>query len=139
MPPPRSLIVPQAAIEHDLREVAWWMVQQILKADLDAQRAGALVSLMRLISSLGPEPMALEEALAEVELRGLIMHGIPPRNAEEWERASRIFSADSLAEFKRRHSPRYGDGSYVSEPLDGGERGTGDGHMALVVEEEDRR
>ena len=56
---------------------------------------------MRILASLGPEPMAEAEALKQVELRGRIMHGQPPRNPQEWERAAAVFDDEALAEFHR--------------------------------------
>jgi hypothetical protein len=40
-----------------------------------------------------------QEAWKEVELRGLIMHGQPPRNPEEWARAELVFDDEALAMF----------------------------------------
>ena len=108
-------VVPRPSTEHDLRAVGWWVLDGLVSGEVDPRRAGVIATWMRVMASMGPEPMDQEEALAEVELRGLIMHGIPPRNEEEWERARRIFSPESLAEFSRRHAPRYGDGTLVSE------------------------
>ena len=40
-----------------------------------------------------------EDAWKEVELRGRIMHGQAPRDAEEWARAERVFDDEALAMF----------------------------------------
>lgn len=42
-----------------------------------------------------------DEELAEVELRGVVMNGFPPRNDEEWELAKKVFDADAITEFHR--------------------------------------
>ena len=44
-----------------------------------ASNAQALTAVLRVLAGLGPEPRQEEDALAEVELRGLLMHGVPPR------------------------------------------------------------
>jgi len=41
------------------------------------------------------------EVLAEVELRGVVMNGFPPRNDEEWALAEKVFDADAIREFHR--------------------------------------
>ena len=42
------------------------------------------------------------EALAEVELRGLLMHGIPPATEEQWARARRTVGTEFLETLERR-------------------------------------
>ncbi len=50
---------------------------------------------------MGPDEYDTEQMLREVELRGVLMNGIPPRNEAEWELAASIFDDDAIAEFKR--------------------------------------
>ncbi len=52
------------------------------------------------LHGLGEAPMDYELALRETSLRGLIMNGEPPRNAEEWELARSIFAPDAIEEFE---------------------------------------
>ena len=103
-PPPAfdaSRATPAALQQRDLRGLGWWVIERVLGEELPAQNASVLASVMRILATLGPEPLAEEEAWKEVELRGLLMHGDPPRNAEEWRRAAEIFDDASLAEFRR--------------------------------------
>ena len=96
------LRVPVAVRDEDPRALGWWIVARLIEGELEPQRATALTSLVRAIATLGPSPVSEREALAEIELRGLLMHGLPPRTADEWERAERILSAEALAEIVRR-------------------------------------
>ena len=42
-----------------------------------------------------------EEVLKEIELRGVVMNGFPPRNEEEWALAREVLDDDAIAEFER--------------------------------------
>lgn len=81
---------------RDLRGASWWVVEHVLAGDLATPKAAVVVSALRLLASLGPEPRDEAEVLREVELRGLIMHGMLPRDEAEWELARERFSADAL-------------------------------------------
>jgi hypothetical protein len=106
------------------------VIAQVLGESLDPRSAAVVVTVMRVLTALGAEPMAEEEALKEIALRGRIMNGQAPRDAEEWERAARIFDADALAEFRRwERGPLAldgalleGDGGDGGEPLIPGDR-----------------
>jgi hypothetical protein len=65
-----------------------------------AQGARFIRSLVA-VRKLGPEPIDEDEALAEVELRGRLMHGQPPRDPEEWALAARRFDETAIREFRR--------------------------------------
>ena len=65
---------------------------------LDAMRA--LRALATFTKLPGP-PEDEDEILAEVELRGVVMNGFPPRNEEEWQLARKVFDADAIEEFER--------------------------------------
>jgi hypothetical protein len=129
-PPSPPVQEPPALAEHDLRELGWWVIAQVLGESLDPRSAAVVVTVMRVLTALGAEPMAEEEALKETALRGRIMNGQAPRDAEEWERAARIFDADALAEFRRwERGPLAldgalleGDGGDGGEPLIPGDR-----------------
>lgn len=135
---PRALPVPSAVTERDLRKFSWWLAAKVLRAELEPQRASVLATLVRVLASLGPDPMSEREALAEVELRGLLMHGIPPKNAEQWARAEAIFAPETLAEIERRFA-LFGDGQgdYVRKPLLDREAGAGQADVPFVVDVED--
>lgn len=99
-PPARPAPPPAALESRDLRGVAWWLLEEILSDRLQ-ERAGAIASILRVLAALGPGELAEDEALAEVELRGLLMHGLPPKDEAAWERARAVFSPEALAEFAR--------------------------------------
>jgi hypothetical protein len=135
----RALAIPAAVGEHNVREFAWWMIARLLSAELDAQRAGVLATLLRVIAALGPEPASRQKAFAEAALRGRMMHGMPPRNAAEWELAESIFSQEVLDEFAHyAELLREANGRDVGKPFGFGERAAGKSDVALVVDAEDR-
>jgi len=98
---PAAVVPSDPVNRRDLRELGWWLVDRMVSAELPTPNGSVIASVMRILASLGPEPMAQAEALKQVELRGRIMHGQPPRTPEEWERAEAIFDDDALAEFHR--------------------------------------
>lgn len=130
---------PPGLQERDLRTLAWWLIAGILRGDADARQASVVVSLMRTLAALGPAGPGEEEALREVELRGRLMHGLPPRNEEEWARAGAAFTPDALAEFRRWAEELLleSDGRDRLEPLYLRERGAGHVHVPLLVDRED--
>lgn len=95
-------IVPEAVRLRDVRGFAWWLAEELLQGiGAPWNNATPVTSVLRVLAAMGPEPMAEDEALAEVELRGLVMHGIPPRTPEEWARAEALFSPEALREIRR--------------------------------------
>ena len=87
--------------ERDLRTLGWWLIEETLAGRVTPPEASAVNRMMHTLLQLGPTPEADELALQEVALRGLLMHGVPPRTEEEWRRAAEIFDDDALAEFRR--------------------------------------
>ena len=109
-PPPPS----EAVRERDLHTLVWWLIEETLAGRITPPEASAVNRMMHTLLELGPTPEADEQALQEVALRGLLMHGVPPRTAEEWKRASEIFDEAALAEFRRwetREADRPGEGA----------------------------
>ena len=93
---------PAGAIrERDLRSLGWWLIEETLAGRVTPPEASAVNRMMHTLLQLGPAPEADERALQEVALRGLLMHGVPPRTPEEWRRAAEIFDEEALAEFRR--------------------------------------
>ena len=86
---------------RDLRGLGWWLIEHILRGSVESRDGSVVAGLVRTLAALGPEESNREEALREVELRGMLMHGMPPRTEEEWELAARVFDDDALAEFRR--------------------------------------
>lgn len=96
---PREL--PEAVTARDLRELAWWTAGALVAGTLDARDVSAMSTLIRTLHALGPEPEDEDAVLAEIELRGVVMNGFPPRNEEEWALAERVFDAEAITEFHR--------------------------------------
>ena len=88
--------------DRDIRAIGWWLLDGLVAGTVDPRTASVLASVLRVMSSLGPDEMTREDQLKEVELRGLLMHGVPPRNEEEWERARRTFEPEFLDIIERK-------------------------------------
>ena len=86
---------------RDLRALGWWLIEETLAGRITPSETSAVNRMMHTLLQLGPAPEADELALQEVALRGLLMHGVPPRTAEEWRRAAEIFDDEALGEFRR--------------------------------------
>ena len=106
---------PQRSKAGDLRELGWWTIEHTIRGDLAPNRGTVISTTMRTLVGMGPAPLDEDEILREVELRGILMNGIPPRNDEEWELAAKVFDDEALSEFRRW--PVTG-----GEPEDAGER-----------------
>ncbi len=86
---------------RDLRALGWWLIEEALAGRITPPEVSAVNRMMHTILQLGPAPESDERALQEVALRGLLMHGVPPRTRDEWRRAAEIFDDEALAEFRR--------------------------------------
>ena len=49
-----------------------------------------------------------ERILREIELRGVVMNGFPPRDEEEWALAEKVFDAEAITEFHRWEETGHG-------------------------------
>ncbi len=100
--PNRGRMRSDAVAARDLHGVAWALLEGLLADDtVDAARkASAGATLIRVVSGLGEPPVSRERAAAEIALRGMIMHGLPPRNAEEWALAEELFTPEAVAMFR---------------------------------------
>jgi hypothetical protein len=87
---------PRAVERHDLPELGWWLIARVLENNLDAKRTAVIATLMRVIAAFGQDVLPPEAALREAELRGRLMHGLPPRDEAEWALAEATFSASAL-------------------------------------------
>lgn len=99
--------------ERDLRALGWWLIEETLAGRVTPPEASAVNRMMHTLLQLGPTPEADDLALQEVALRGLLMHGVPPRTEDEWRRAAEIFDDEALAEFRRWASVK--EGAITSE------------------------
>jgi len=93
--------IPEAIARRDVRKSVWWLTEQLVLGTISSSRALALSRLLHTAAQMGPDELDEEQILREIELRGILMHGIPPRDDEEWELAKTIFDDDAIAEFKR--------------------------------------
>lgn len=101
-------VVPESVAGRDVRQLAWWTIGALIDGSLEARDVTALCTLIRTLHTLGPEPEDEQAILAEIELRGVVMNGFPPRNDEEWALAARVFDADAIAEFHRWEAVGHG-------------------------------
>ncbi len=103
-PPAMAAPAPRepAIAGRDLHSVAWRLLEDLLEDErVDAaRRASAGATLIRVVEALGEAPVSRERAAAEIALRGMVMHGMPPRNAEEWALAEELFTPDAIAMFR---------------------------------------
>lgn len=129
--------VPDAIASHDLRALSWWIIRAVVEGTLDARPAAVAVSASRILLSLGPEGATQEEALREAALRGMVMNGVPPRDADEWALAEAIFEPEAL-EMIRRWKPlaerHHGD---VDKPRILGNLARNKAKVARLVDDED--
>ena len=115
-----SEVGPPPARSRDVRDVAWRAVEAVMD-DPAARSMGGLASMLRLIHSTDDGDADAERALREVELRGRLMNGLPPRDAAQWALARDSFSEEALAEFARWEALGEGNGADGGDPLLGGQ------------------
>jgi hypothetical protein len=114
-PPPRRGL-PDSYAARDPRMFAWWAIGAVLESRLDSKDGAVVANLLRIIQALGPEPQSQAERLQEAQLRGRIMHGLPPQSPEEWEFAATLYNDEALAEFRRWEELLERDAGDVDEP-----------------------
>ena len=123
---------------RDLRALGWWLIEHVLRKKVEAHEGSVVANLVRTLAALGPEDADTEDALREVELRGVLMHGMPPRTEDEWARAARSFDDDALAEFHRWEKLLLeADHRDRPEPFDFGEVRAGDVEVPGFIDDED--
>ncbi len=97
--PPRAA----AAIEgHRLHALGWWLVEAVVGGSIDRERTASVVSIMRVLVSLGDEPPSDDDVRNEALLRAQLAFGMPPRNEAEWELAERLLDPETLREVHRQ-------------------------------------
>jgi hypothetical protein len=87
--------------DRSLHGVAWWVLEHLAQGAIPERRATALASVLRVLLAIGPDVTSEEDRLAEVALRGVLMHGTPPRDEDEWALAEERFTSDAIEEFRR--------------------------------------
>ena len=134
--PDRPRSPAEAIRQHDLRALGWWLIEEILGGRVTPPEASAVNRMMHTLLQLGPAPEEDERALQEVALRGLLMHGVPPRSEEEWRRAAEIFDEEALAEFRRWTPLLEGHGDDGVKPPRLRDRERDEGDMPSLGDEE---
>lgn len=133
---------PRAVQERDLRGTGWWLLEQLTRSgSVDEKHASVAASVLRVLAGLGPEHASEEEALAEVELRGRLMHGQPPRDPPQWERTTRTFGSDALEEIRGWEIEDLlleRDRGGEVDPLVGGQGAGHDVEVTVLERDEDR-
>ena len=133
---PRSPV--EAIRRRDLRALGWWLIEEILAGRVTPPEASAVNRMMHTLLQLGPASEEDERSLQETALRGLLMHGVPPRTDDEWRQAAEIFDEDALAEFHRWTPLLEGDADHGVEPLGLGDRERDHRHVPVGRDEQDR-
>lgn len=121
---------------RDISAITWWAIDGVALGWLETARASVLASLLRVATGLPPEDEA--DALKEVELRGRLMHGQPPRDDAEWGLAESLFTEEALREFRRWETLLERDAFHGGEELLPGDGARDHGDDPLVVHHEDR-
>lgn len=62
---------PQAMASRDVRELGWWTIEHTIRGDLQPNRGTVISTIMRDLAAMDAEPLAEDELLREVELRGI--------------------------------------------------------------------
>ena len=88
--------------DRDIRSVGWYWLEKLTEFQpFEPKHAAPVASIARLIHALGDAPQDAAEAAAEAALFGAIMHGIPPRDAAQWEIVERTFDPETEKDLRR--------------------------------------
>lgn len=128
---------PQALAEHDIRALAWWLFERVAGPEKFDPDARVLVTILRLLETLGPDPLEMDVILAETVLRGKLSHGIPPASEDEWTLARERFSGEAVAEFRRWPPLGKGNSDHAAEPFRLGDLRAHDADEAFAIDDED--
>ncbi len=85
---------------RDLRTVAWRFLSEIRHAPEFLKLSAPAASMMRVIFALGDEPEDRAAAIAETAVIGSILHGIAPRDEDQWAIAERIYDDATLDDLR---------------------------------------
>ncbi len=108
--------------DHDLRNVAWYFLSEIRHSSDFLKYSAPAASMMRVILAQGDEPQDRATALAETAVIGSILHGIAPRDEEQWAIAERLYDEATLEDLRHwdpllgyfGHPPRKDSGEFCS-------------------------
>lgn len=96
-----TLAVPPPVQARDIPGVAWWALEQLAAGGLEARDGGVYSTLLRVLLACAPEDPGGGQLLAEIELRGRLMHGLPPATPGQLELLESRFSDEAAAEVQR--------------------------------------
>jgi len=100
---------PQAAKPmRDPRLLGQLAVERVFEENASPLQAARLIRTLRTLHAMGNLPEDEDRILAEVELRGVVMNGFPPRNEKEWALAREVFDDDAIREFHRWEETGHG-------------------------------
>ena len=99
--PPATDAEPETAEPRDPRVIGRIVVERVLDENASPIQAARFLRTLRSLDAMGDLPEDQERVLKEIELRGVVMNGFPPRNEEEWALAREVFDDDAIAEFER--------------------------------------
>lgn len=100
---PEAPPISERPVPTDPRAIGHAVAQQVADGSASPLQASRLIRSLSLLKTMGNLNTEEEEQaiLAEVELRGVVMNGFPPRNEEEWLLARRVFDDAAIEEFTR--------------------------------------
>ena len=89
-------------MEHNLHALGWWLAEGVALETIGRDVATLLVSIMRVLVSLGEEPTSGDDVRHEAVLRAQLAFGMPPTDEAGWELAERLLDPETLGEIKRQ-------------------------------------
>lgn len=95
-----SLEEEKAYEDRDLRTVAWRFLSEIRHSRDFLKYSAPAASMMRVVFAQGDEPEDRAAAIAETAVIGSILHGIAPRDADQWAIAERIYDEAALEDLR---------------------------------------
>jgi hypothetical protein len=85
----------------NIRALAQNAIARVFDGAASPLQTSRLVRALRSFQTVEPDPWDREEALRGVELSGRLMHGMPPRDPEQWALAREMYDDDGMREFIR--------------------------------------
>ncbi|MCA9823133.1 MAG: hypothetical protein R3B97_05445 [Dehalococcoidia bacterium] len=101
IPVPGDQSLPLPVQARDIPGVAWWAVEQLATGGMEGREGGVYSTLLRVLLACNPEDGADADVLAEIELRGRLMHGLPPSTPGQWNLLETRFSVEAVTEVRR--------------------------------------
>lgn len=112
----RPPVILEGIARRDIAGTGWSVAAALADGSIDQRDAAVFASILRVLLAAGSGGIADDDALREIELRGLLMHGLPPRDEDEWELLKRTFSPEAVREVVRWQPLLEGDAFDAVEP-----------------------